>query len=193
MDNKSQQTVLRWWQSMNLPPAELSGKHIQVAPTAYRAQLRRCDSIDAAMLTEGFRALWLKLDESITSGDYADKEIEIWAVIAATLVHVKKNTGQKLAFQAGRKADGDRPVVSELRFSQLQSARTPDEFMRRLRRIIIQINGEVSVEELGRDIQQWFYEHNMFRPRRAEKRIAVRWAMDYYRAASQKKIKSATK
>jgi CRISPR system Cascade subunit CasB len=77
--------------------------------------------------------------------------------------------------------------VSELRFSQLQNSKTPDEFLRRMRRILKQINGEVSVEELGNDIEQWFFEHNQFRPRKAEKRISVRWAMDYYRAATLKK------
>lgn len=186
MDKKSQLTVLRWWQSMNLSPDELAQKHISVAPTSYRAQLKRCDSSDAAMLTEGFRALWLKLDEDITNGDYRGRQIEKWAVVAALLVHVKKNIGVKLALQAGRKTDGDKSVVSELRFAQLQNARTPDEFLRRLRRILTQIKGEVSVEGLSNDIYQWFSEHNQFRPRKAEKRIAVRWAMDYYRAAGQK-------
>jgi CRISPR system Cascade subunit CasB len=102
-------------------------------------------------------------------------------------VHVRKDTKQKFAFQAGRKTDGDKSVVSELRFSQLQNSKTPDEFLRRMRRILKQINGEVSVEELGNDIEQWFFEHNQFRPRKAEKRISVRWAMDYYRAATLKK------
>ena len=36
------------------------------------------------------------------------------------------------------------------------------------------------------DIEQWFKEHNTLRPRKADKRIAVQWAMDYYRAASKK-------
>lgn len=187
MDYKSQQTVVRWWQGMNLSPSELKKLHVPPSPTSHRAQLRRCDSVDAAMFTEGFRALWLKLDQEITGGDYAERQMEIWAVIAALLVHVRKDTKQKFAFQAGRKADGDKSVVSELRFSQLQNSKTPDEFLRRMRRIVKQINGEVSVQELSSDIYQWFFEHNQFRPRKADKRISVRWAMDYYRAAAQKK------
>lgn len=187
MEHKSRQTALRWWQGMNLPPKELKDKHISPAPTSYRAQLRRCESVDSAMFTEGFRALWLKLSDEITEGDYADQQMETWAVISALLVHVRKDTKQKFAFQAGRKTDGDKSVVSELRFSQLQNSKTPDEFLRRMRRILKQINGEVSVEELSNDIEQWFFEHNQFRPRKAEKRISVRWAMDYYRAAASKK------
>jgi CRISPR system Cascade subunit CasB len=187
MDQKSRKTLLRWWQGMNLPPAELIGKHIPPAPTSHRAQLRRCESVDGAMFTEGFRALWLKLGDEITAGDYVDQKMETWATISALLVHVRKDTKQKFAFQAGRKTDGDKSVVSELRFSQLQNSKTPDEFLRRMRRILKQINGEVSVEELGNDIEQWFFEHNQFRPRKAEKRISVRWAMDYYRAATLKK------
>lgn len=187
MDHKSQQTVLRWWQGMNLPPAELKKQHIPPSPTSYRAQLRRCESVDAAMFTEGFRDLWFKLGEEITGGDYVDKQMEIWAVISALLVHVRKDTKQNFAFRAGRKTDSAKSVVSELRFAQLQNSKTPDEFLRRMRRILKQINGEVSVKDLSSDIFQWFFEHNQFRPRKADKRISVRWAMDYYRAAAQKK------
>lgn len=167
--------------------AELKDKHVPPAPTSHRAQLRRCNSVDSAMFTEGFRALWLKLGDEITDVDYVDQRMETWAAISALLVHVRKDTKQKFAFQAGRKTDGDKSVVSELRFSQLQNSKTPDEFLRRMRRILKQINGEVSVEELSNDIEQWFFEYNQFRPRKAEKRISVRWAMDYYRAAASKK------
>ncbi len=192
MDNKSQQKVLRWWQGMNLSPAELKEKHIAPAPTSYRAQLRRCESVDAAMFTEGFRALWLKLDEEITGGQYAETQMEMWAVISVLLVHIRKDTKHKFAFQAGRKSNGDKSVVSELRFAQLQNSKTPDEFLRRMRRVLKQIKGEVSVQGLSRDVYQWFIEHNRFRPRKADKRISVKWAMDYYHAAAQEKLRILT-
>ncbi|WP_083608217.1 type I-E CRISPR-associated protein Cse2/CasB [Teredinibacter haidensis] len=185
MDDHSKIVVLRWWQSMFLPATQLKEKGILAAPSAHKAQLRRCESADIAMLTEGFRALWLGLDESIVN-EPNSKSIESWATIAATLVHVKNNSSVKLAVAAGRKGDGDKSVVSELRFSQLQNAKTPEDFLRRIRRIIRQIKGELDVLSLAENIHQWFEEYNQFRPRKADKRIAVKWAMDYYRAASMK-------
>lgn len=190
MDDKAKQAVLRWWQSMMLSPEQLKGKGIQAAPSGYKAQLRRSDSIDEAMLTEAFRSLWLALGDNATQQAQSpirqSKAIESWATVAAVLVHVKNNSEHKLAVAAGKKGDGDKSVVSELRFSQLQNAKTPADFLRRLRRIIQQLKGEVAVVNLAENILQWFAEHEQLRPRKADKRISVQWAMDYYRAAAGK-------
>lgn len=186
MKSEVESVVLRWWQSMFLTPSELKEKGNFPAPTAHRAQLKRCESIDAVMLTEGFRALWFALPEKLTAVAKSS-DIECWATIAAALVHVKNNSKNKLATAAGSKAEGDKSVVSELRFAQLQNAKTPDDFLRRLRRILQQVKGDISVVSLAKDIEQWFSEHNTLRPRKADKRIAVQWAMDYYRAAASKK------
>lgn len=185
MDEHSQKALLRWWQSMNLPASQLKEKGILPAPTAHKAQLKRCESADAAMLSQGFRALWDKLSEDETESK-ASQGFECWATIAAVLAHVKSDNKIKLALAAGKKGDGDKSIVSELRFSQLQNAKTPDEFLRRLRRIVQQLKGEVSVVYLASDIHRWFAEFYQFRPRKADKRISVQWAMDYYRAASGK-------
>lgn len=185
MDDKIQKQVLRWWQSMNLSSDQLKAKGIQSAPTSHKAQLKRCESLDAAMLTEGFRALWLSLPDDISESNNA-RTIECWAGIAATLAYVRTDNQIKLAQAAGKKGDGDKSIVSELRFSQLQNAKTPEDFLRRMRRIVQQLKGEVSVINLADGIQQWFDEHYQLRPRAADKRIAVKWAMDYYRAASGK-------
>lgn len=185
MDEQTRVTLLRWWQSMMLPPGQLKEKGIVPAPNAYKAQIRRCESADSTMLTEGFRALWLKLPDEITESKQASV-IECWATIAAVLVHVKTDSPNKLAVAAGKKGDGDKSVVSELRFSQLQNAKTADDFLRRVRRIVKQLKGEVAVLVLAKDIHRWFAEQNDSLPRKASKRIGVEWAMDYYRAASSK-------
>lgn len=182
MDEHSKKVVLRWWQSMALPDSRLKELHIKPAPTSYKAQLRRCESTDSAMLSDGFRALWLQLSDEITESVKTDS-IECWATIAATLVYVKKESSKNLAAAAGAKGDGDKSMVSELRFLQLQNAKTPEDFLRRLRRIIQQIKGDVSAMSLAENIYQWFVEYTQFRPRKADKRISVKWAMDYYRAA----------
>ncbi len=185
MDDISRRAVIRWWETMFLPADQLKEKGLVPAPSAHKAQLRRCESADAAMLSEGFRVLWMSLDDAVKDNAMEQKLVS-WATIAAVLVHVKRNRSISLAAAAGSKGDGDKPIVSELRFSKLQNAKTPEDFLRRIRRIVQQLKGELDVKTLADNIHQWFDEFYQFRPRKADKRIAVKWAMDYYRAASSK-------
>lgn len=178
--------TLRWWQAMFLSTTQLKEKGLQAAPTFYKAQLKRCDSINAIMLTEGFRELWLSLPQEIIDST-KKSDIEYWATLAGALVHVKTDSKRKFSQVAGSKGDGHKSVVSELRFAQLQDAKTPDEFLRCLRRILQLVKNKVSVTALAQDIRQWFYEYHSLQPDRAEKRIGVQWAMDYYSAASANK------
>ncbi|MBI6550289.1 type I-E CRISPR-associated protein Cse2/CasB [Xenorhabdus lircayensis] len=182
MDNLSENRLMRWWESMFLSPSELKEKDIFPAPTLYKAELKRCQDIDAVTLKEGFRALWFSLPEDITK-KAEHKTMTLWAMIAVTLVYVKTNTTTNLATAAGTKTENDKPIVSTHRFAQLQSAKTPDEFIMRLRRILQQLKGQVSVLSLTKDIEQWMQEHHQPRARRANKRLSVQWAMDYYKAA----------
>ncbi len=187
MSSPSQElSFLRWWQAMFLPAEQLKEYGLQVAPTMHKAQLKRCKSLSAIMLTEGFRALWLSLPTEVIE-TATEKDFECWATLAGVLVYVKNDSKQKLAQAAGSKNNGDKSVVSELRFAQLQDASTAEEFLRRMRRILQQVNNEVAVAALIKDVQKWFTEHHNYRPERADKRIAVQWAMEYYRAASVKK------
>jgi len=187
-NDKMKSSLLRWWQSMMLPENKLNEKKILAAPSGMKARLKRCDSIDAAMLSDGFRALWFSLPDALTS-EPKPTDIECWATIAAALVYVQEVSEMKLAKAAGAKGDGDKSRVSEMRFAQLQNAKTPDEFLRCLRRILQQIKGKVAVVSLAQDIEQWFMEQAHFRPRKADKRICVQWAMDYYQAAAAKTSK----
>ncbi|OTA20230.1 type I-E CRISPR-associated protein Cse2/CasB [Xenorhabdus beddingii] len=182
MNNLSESRLMRWWESMFLSAAELKEKEIFPAPTLYKAELKRCQDIDSVRLAEGFRALWFILPEEITEAA-EHKTMTLWAMIAATLVYVKTNTPTNLATAAGTKTDNDKPVVSPHRFAQLQAAKTPEEFIIRLRRILQQLKGEVSVLSLAKDIEQWMQEYHQPRPRRANKRLIVQWTMDYYKAA----------
>ncbi len=180
-NESARKALLNWWESLMLSEAELKKKKPPVfpAPTVFKAQLKRCGSIDAAMMTEGFRALLFKLPKPLTAMLNA-QDMERWAMIVVALVHVGSTSKFNLATTAGKKNDGDKPVVSELRFSQLRNAKTADEFVQRLRRILQQIKGTVNVIQLAKDIEQWVIEHNNPLPRKADKRISVKWAMDYY-------------
>ncbi|MBJ7550099.1 type I-E CRISPR-associated protein Cse2/CasB [Marinomonas ostreistagni] len=188
-------TVLRWWQSMFEDSATLKAKGNVPAPTSHKAQLKRCDSADAVMLQEGFRMLWLEL---LNQGlEDSSQNLEAWATVAAVLVHIKQDNGEKLASQAGKKVNkhgepAEKSIVSELRFAKLQNAPTPDDFLKRIRRIVLQLDGKASPTKVADDILQWFDEFYAWSPRKADKRISVRWAMDYYQAANQKSSKSKT-
>ncbi|OCA54997.1 type I-E CRISPR-associated protein Cse2/CasB [Photorhabdus namnaonensis] len=187
MDNKIEIILLDWWQSMFLSPKQLKEKGIIPAPVTYKAQLKRCENVEMAMLTEGFRDLWFSLPDEISLSESPVK-LEYWATMAAALVYVKNNSGITLAAAAGKKGGGNKPVVSELRFSQLQNAKTPNELLRRLRQILQKIKGNISVLALARDIEAWFAEYGQLQPCKADKRIKVKWVMDYYRAASGKSV-----
>lgn len=182
MKDKAVVIAYRWWQAMFLSERELKNLGIKPAPSVQKAQLKRCINIDAAMLSAGFRDLWLSLPEDVTN-ESKPQDLEQWAAIAMVLVYVKQDSDVGLATVAGQKIDGEKSLVSELRFSQLQSATKSDEFVRRLRRIISQVNGATSVKQLIQDIQQWFIEHYSYRPQTSTNRLAIRWAMQYYQAA----------
>lgn len=200
---QTQERAIHWWKAMHLSKEELKKEDIAPAPTVWKAELKRCKSLDAVMLTKGFRALWLQLDESITTDSkYVSHNMVCWAMVAVTLAFVEKNCDDSsekdnrddssaktyrehsFARLAGKNGQGDKPIVSELRFAQLQQAQTPDEFVRRLRRILQQLNYTISVPILIKDISQWYQEHTSAKPRAADKRIAVIWAMDYYQVAN---------
>ncbi|WP_341501785.1 type I-E CRISPR-associated protein Cse2/CasB [Gallaecimonas sp. GXIMD4217] len=181
-------SLLRWWQAMTLPPAELEALKLKPAPTLYRAELKRAEGPEGALLTQGFRALWLKLPER--ARNRASWSPLAWATIAASLSHVRQlpaeSPEQSFATSLGRiDPKTDKPRVSELRFQQLQNARSPEDFFRRLRRLVKLLGGSCNPQSLAADTLSWFAEHHQLSPRRADKRIALRWAMDYYQAADK--------
>lgn len=185
MDDASIKAAMNWWRAISQPIDQLKANGLYPAPSAYKATIKRCDSLDGIMLTEGFRSLWLSLPDDVIKS--VNKNIERWALIAGVLVYVKDGKSENIAKSAGTKKEGsDKSIVSELRFSQLQSAKTAEDFYRRLRRILQQLDGKVSPESLMKDVDTWFREQDDFYPRKPENRLAVQWAMDYYRAAAQK-------
>ncbi|MGO4999137.1 type I-E CRISPR-associated protein Cse2/CasB [Oceanisphaera sp. W20_SRM_FM3] len=175
--------LMRWWQAMMLSEQELAKLNIRPAPTVFRAELKRAQTPEAVLMTQGFRALWLSLPEQARQ---RRESMLAWAALAGILSHVKQQDNSR-NFAAGLGQVDEKtgkPKVSELRFQQLQGARTPDDFYRRLHRLIKQVNGQSRVSSLAKGVLDWFAEHNGRTPLRADKKIAVRWAMDYYQAAA---------
>jgi len=100
------------------------------------------------------------------------------------LAEVKADaSGVAFAGEAGREnGDSGEPIVSGLRFQQLQEAATEDELVRRLRRILAMLRGQpVSVVLLADDILLWFAERRNRRwPDNPGQRLAFRWAEAYF-------------
>lgn len=181
LSNTEEKVLRSWWQSLVLSEAELKEKHLLSAPSGHKAKLKRAESVDAVLMQDAFRSLWLSLPEQ---EHHSANNMECWAVIAASLVHVSPGYQDGIAVVAGKKSENsDKSLVSEMRFSQLQAAKTPDELLRTLRRLLKLMKGKVEPLALAKDIEQWFYEYHYSGLVRANNRISVKWAMDYYCAA----------
>jgi len=181
IDSNVKRVIRQWWQSMNLSVNELSERHMKTAGSAQRAVLRRCTSIDAACMTEGFRALWSALGKV---DDQPGKiPIEVCAAIAAVLSQIKTDEpGLSFATAAGRQNEKGRIPVSEMRFARLQDARTLDELVTRVRRLLPLIKHNADVSLLAEHIVDWSRQKASNRLIAPSQRIAMRWAMDYYAA-----------
>lgn len=187
IDSDIKRVIRQWWQSMNLSVNELNSLnelnkgYTKTAGSAQRAVLRRCTSIDAACMTEGFRSLWSALGKA---DDQSGRiPLEVCAAIAAVLSQIKADEpGLSFAAAAGRQNEKGRIPVSEMRFARLQDARTLDELVTRLRRLLPLIKYNADVSLLAEHIVDWSRQKQSNRSVAPSQRIAMRWAMDYYAA-----------
>ncbi|WP_419146732.1 type I-E CRISPR-associated protein Cse2/CasB [Pseudoalteromonas 'SMAR'] len=180
-------TVFRWWIAMSDDEATQAELSIRPAPTVFRAQLKRASRLDDVYLTQGFSKLWQALPVEIHDSN-KHWLMPCFAVIAKSLSTVRSHHERgTFARDLGHVEEGaDKPVVSELRFQNLQAAKNEQEFVTQLCRLLAQLNNKTNILSLADDIACWFEEHNYQAPRRADKRIAVRWAMDYYKDVANK-------
>jgi CRISPR system Cascade subunit CasB len=168
----AREAVLKWWKKLE----EQRGD---------RAELRRGDTLDAVLLTEGFRKLWQTLGQT---GQYRESDMLAWACVAAALADVREQPATKNATFAqclgDQKENTGKPCMSELRFAQLQKSRSGDDFLMRLRRALALINKTAPVLSLADNILHWFQEQRNNRGARPMDRLAVRWATEYFTAIS---------
>lgn len=112
--------------------------------------------------------------------------------MAGLLAYIKKDD-PKHSFAAqlhGVEQENSQPIVSELRFGQLQKSHSWDEFYRLLRRSVQVLRGQANIISLADSILHWAYDldekTNYLNSKPAE-RLMVRWAMDYFNPNSFKK------
>ena len=107
------------------------------------------------------------------------------ALIAAELREEKQ--GASIALRLGQqKEQTGKPLMSELRFQQLLSCRTPEEFIQRLRRALaLADKRDISVVLLASVISLWWREHRGRLSAKPTQRLGFVLANDYFAATSR--------
>ncbi|EKF75778.1 hypothetical protein A11A3_02877 [Alcanivorax hongdengensis A-11-3] len=171
-ESATRDAVLKWWRQLE----EQRGA---------RAELRRSETLDAVLLTEGFRHLWQALAQT---SERRDRDMLAWACVAAALADVREQPAAKDVSFARRlgeqKEKTGKPYMSEMRFAQLQKSRSGDDFLMRLRRALALINKTAPVLSLTDNILHWFQEQQSNQGSRPMDRLAVRWATEYFTAVN---------
>lgn len=140
-----------------------------------RAQLRRLDKPEEALMTEAFAHFIHRAPESWRR----ERQLMGSALVVAVLAWVKEDKPNE-SFARQLKGHDERPLMSEMRFKQLLKSRTPDEFYRRMLRAVRMLDGKVNLLSLTEDILQWYREFYFGPERNPVHRLAVKWARDYY-------------
>lgn len=149
-----------------------------------RARLRRAERAEDVLLTEAFYHFLQRMPDGFLEKTPEDQRLFICAAMAGIISHIKDNLksnrfAEQLATPTGK---GKKAPMSELRFQQLQKSRTTDEFYLRVIRAIRLLDGKVNISSLANDIIHWHNEFNNQLNRKPAKRLAVRWATDYFTA-----------
>lgn len=162
-NSESREVLRRWWNSLD-------------DDRGTRAELRRCANILQVMEVAGFHHLHarlLPLGLANKTQEDTERAAAQLAVVAAVLAHLKEGGERKpaLAFSTGA-SPGDPPPVSPLRFRQVLEARTPDELLLRLRRVLPLARGLDPIQ-LAADAFHW------------SDRIRKQWVFAYQWPAKQ--------
>ena len=149
-----------------------------------RARLRRAESPEDILLTDAFFHFLNKMPEMFPQKLPEDQRLYVSATIAGLLSHVDKDDPAlsfptQLAIPMKGKS---KAPMSELRFQQLQKSPTIDDFYRRIIRAIRLLGKSVNIASLANDIIHWHQEFEKPIGRHPAKRLAVRWATDYFTA-----------
>lgn len=189
ISNEEANALRRWWKRLTLSPGALKAyTDAPPWPKGLRATLRRCDASESAMLTEAFRHLWHLLPDSGERSQWKrEQRLQVWASIALVVAELRQeHPGVPLGSALGQqKRETRKPCMSELRFQQLMTCRTPEELTQRLRRALALIdNRGVSVVHLADNIALWWRESQGGISPQPTRRLGFIWANDYFGATA---------
>ena len=149
-----------------------------------RARLRRAESPEDILLTDAFFHFLNKMPEMFPQKLPEDQRLYVAATIAGLISHVEEDDPVR-SFPtqlATPPAGKNKAPMNELRFQQLQKSPTIDDFYRRVIRAIRLLGKKVNIASLANDIIHWHQEFEKPIGRQPAKRLAVRWATDYFTA-----------
>lgn len=121
---------------------------------ASRAMLRRCATLDDIVLSPAYQRFYRYMLACGWPGDAREWQKDKLAAIAALAANVEFDTDTNLPYQMSE-LDGDRLLVSELRFRALLKLDTTEEVFVSLRRALPMIARKTSIIQLANDIYWW--------------------------------------
>jgi len=199
-------TLRHWWKA--LQPKEMQdgrqgspfGLFENLLGRADRARLRRARTSTELLLDPATILLNDRLLPAYAARVHAatrdDPTLHVGiALTAGILSHVTTDTGEhqpskSLAARLGEKT-GDRRLMSELRFRNLQATRTPEELLLQSIRAVAIAGSKADVGALGADLLRWFHEIER-PPHQPALSVRYRWAHDYYLANDKKLVADKT-
>lgn len=153
------------------------------APTngdpAVRARLRRCRSTAEALTIAPAIDLARRLGGLGVTREAIDTRFERALDMARLLAHVSTDDPKPVMRIAGFQQfpgerdssdDGNRPLLSEIRFKRLLLAPSGEELLTMLIRLLAQLDGRANIARLAQDVWWW------------NDRSRERWAFEYYAA-----------
>ncbi|WP_202980299.1 type I-E CRISPR-associated protein Cse2/CasB [Marinobacter fonticola] len=183
-----QKQVLAWWARLHgdkdmLERLEWPGDRAPYTKSM-RAELKHCGRVDDVLLTEAFRTLWFSLGDRET---YSTNDMLAWATVAAVVATIRTHDESRsfAAALGSQKEKTGKPHVSELRFAQLQKSGDADTFLRRCRRAVALLGNQANVMSVADSVLHWHTEKQGYSLERADQRLAVRWATDYFTALAE--------
>jgi CRISPR system Cascade subunit CasB len=157
---QDREKLMTWWQRLDDNRAD-------------RAILRRTTCVDDVLLTSAF-AHFLKV---MPPGWSDANHLFGSAMVAGLLARIKVNSSDSLAKALALRR---KTKSTDLRFRQLQKSRNEDEFFLRMTRAIALIDGQVDVISVADSALLWLKEQREMPDKNPQRRLAVRWAFDYY-------------
>lgn len=121
---------------------------------ADRAELRHCQTLDDVALTSAYQRFYQQMCWNGWPEEASSHQLDRLAAIAGLLAHVRVHNDQRLP-QAMSTQDGDRNVVSELRFRSLLKITDTATLFEKLRRLLPLIGHQCDVLKLAEDVYFW--------------------------------------
>jgi len=149
-----------------------------------RALLQRCTTLEEIILQPKYYEFYNSFSRC-TPKMSKNNRIFALAAIAGLLAHIRHDVRDD-PFARQLRGKGSKPLLSPLRFRQLQEARDWNEFYHRLRRAIQLLGNKANIISLADGVLRWAKEqdHQNF-PMMFSRQVMVDWAMDYFQATGE--------